>query len=54
MLGRGDNRGVTKLGFAHVTTKTLAYLGVFGLFSFFLLLNLAPPPPQPNNIFKIQ
>ena len=31
-LGRGENRTVTELGFAHVTTKTWAYSRVFGFF----------------------
>ena len=32
IVGRGDNRAVTELSFAHVTTKTLANSGVFGFF----------------------
>ena len=31
-VGRGDNRAVTELSFAHVTNKTWAYSGVFGFF----------------------
>ena len=30
--GGGYIRAVTEVGFAHVTTKTWAYLGVFGFF----------------------
>ena len=42
-IGRGDNRAVTDLGFAHVTTKTWAYLGVFGSFrNFAQLLSVIP------------
>ena len=34
-VGSGDNRAMTRLGFAHVTTKTYAYLWVYGFFRFF-------------------
>ena len=47
--GRRDNRAGTELGFAHVTTKTWAYLGVFGFLRFFLVINLAP---RSNHILK--
>ena len=30
MKGRGDNWAVTEISFAHVTTKTWAYSGLFG------------------------
>ena len=53
LKGEGGNRAVTHLVFAHVTTKTYAYLGVFGFFRIFLLINNAPPP-RPNHILKIQ
>ena len=36
IVGRGDKRAVTELSFPHVTTKILAYSGVFGFFIFFL------------------
>ena len=53
MLGGGDKRAVTELGFAHVTTKSLAYLGMFGFFrNFFFCKKM--PPPRPNHHFKIQ
>ena len=42
-VGEGDTRVVTKLGFAHVTTKTLAYLGVFGFFRIFFGNKFSPP-----------
>ena len=41
VVGGGDNRAVTKLGFAHVTTETYAFLAFFfgggGIFRFFSL-----------------
>ena len=52
-IGRGDNRAVTELGFAHVNTKTYAYLGVLGFFKK-NFANKKCPPPQPNPIFKTQ
>ena len=51
LIGRGDNRAVTALSFAHVTTKTRACAGVFGFFRFFSH-NICPP--HPNHFLKIQ
>ena len=50
--GEGDNRALTEWGFAHVTTKTWAYLGVFGFFRKMFVKKKWPPPPWPNHIFK--
>ena len=52
-LGGGDKRAVTELGFAHVTTKSLAYLGMFSFFRKKFFKKNAPPPRQ-NHILKIQ
>ena len=41
--GRGDNRAVTEFGFAHVTTKTWAYLGVFGFIRKIFVKKKMPP-----------
>ena len=42
-----DNRTVTELSFAHVTTNTLTYSGVFGVFrKKTLAQKKAPPPPK--------
>ena len=38
--GVGDNRAVTEIGFAHVTTKTWAYLEMFDFFRIFVCLSL--------------
>ena len=47
LLGRGgDNRAVTELGFTHVTTKTWAYLGMFGFFRNFFGHKFSPPPAK--------
>ena len=32
LVGGGEKRVMTGLGFAHVTTKSWVYLGVFGFF----------------------
>ena len=45
-VGRGDNRAVTELGFAHVTTKTWAYFGVFSFFRKNFGEKTVPPPPK--------
>ena len=45
-VGRGDNRAVTELGFAHVTTKTWAYSRVFGFFRKKIRQENCPPPTQ--------
>ena len=46
LLGRGDNRAVPELGFAHVTTKTWAYSGVFIFSRNFFWRKNCPPPPK--------
>ena len=51
-VGRGDNRAVTELGFAHVTTKTWAYSGVFGFFR--KKCRQKNCPPHQNHFLKIQ
>ena len=43
--GEGDNRAVTELGFAHITTKTWAYFEFLD-FSDFFLLKVSSPPGQ--------
>ena len=52
LLGRGDNRAVPELGFAHVTTKTWAYSGVFGFFR--KKCRRKNCRPRPNHFSKIQ
>ena len=51
VLGRGDNRAVTELGFAHVTTKTWAYSEVFD----FLRKKIWRKncPPHPNHFLEL-
>ena len=52
IIGGWDKRAVTELGFAHVTTKSWAYFGVFGFFrKKFRRKNC---PPHPNHFLKIQ
>ena len=53
LVGRGDNRAVTELGFAHVTTKTWVYSGVFSFFRNFCWQKKLSPPHQ-NHFLKIQ
>ena len=48
--GEGDNRALTELGFAHVTTKTWAYLGVFGFFRKMFVKKM--PPPMAKSHFE--
>ena len=45
-LGRGDNRAVTELSFAHITTTTWAYSRVLDFSEFFLAKKTGPPPPK--------
>ena len=44
--GGGDSGAVTELGFPHVSTKTWAYLGVFGFFRKKFVYKKYPPPPS--------
>ena len=46
VLGKGDNRTVTELSFAHVTTKIWAYSGVFSFLRFFLVKTKTPSPKE--------
>ena len=48
-VGGGDNRVVTELGFAHVTTKSWAYLGVFGFFKNNFGKKKMPPTPTKSH-----
>ena len=43
LVGRGDNRAVTELSFAHVTW---AYFGVFGFFRQQFWQKKVSPPPK--------
>jgi hypothetical protein len=45
-LGRGDTRAVRKSNFAHITTKTWAYSGVFGFSRQQFWEKTAPTPTQ--------
>ena len=52
LVGEGDNRAVTEIGFSSVTTKTWAYLGVFGFIRFFFVINNVHPKGSKKNILS--
>ena len=51
LVGRGDNRAVTELSFAPVTTKNWENSGVFGFYREKFWQKSAPPP---NHFLEIQ
>ena len=51
IIGRGDNKAVTELSFAHVTTKTWTYSRVLAFSEKKNLLKKLSPTP-PKSLFK--